>query len=137
MDICKTDEEIELMKLSNLLVTNVLAEMAKLIQPGVTTIMLDRVAEEVIRSHGGIPGFLGYNGYPNTLCTSINCQVVHGIPSDVELKEGDIISVDCGAILNGFYGDCAYTFEVGFVPENVRKLLKVTKECLFIGGEKA
>jgi methionyl aminopeptidase len=137
MDICKTDEEIELMKQSNLLVTNVLAEMAKLIQPGVTTIMLDRVAEEFIRSHGGIPGFLGYNGYPNTLCTSLNSQVVHGIPSNVELKEGDVISVDCGAIMNGFYGDCAYTFEVGKVPENVRKLLKITKECLFIDAEKA
>ena len=137
MDICKTDEEIELMMQSNLLVTNVLAEVAKLIQPGVTTKLLDRVAEEFIRSHGGIPGFLGYNGYPNTLCTSVNSQVVHGIPSDVELKEGDIISVDCGAILKGFYGDCAYTFAVGEISDQDRELLKVTKECLFIGAEKA
>ncbi|HEY4789277.1 MAG TPA: type I methionyl aminopeptidase, partial [Bacteroidales bacterium] len=137
MDICKTDEEIELMKLSNLLVTNSLAEVAKLIQPGVTTKLLDRVAEEYIRSHGGIPGFLGYNGYPNTLCTSVNAQVVHGIPSDAELKDGDIVSVDCGAILNGFYGDCAYTFMVGEVSDSVKKLLKVTRECLFIGAEKA
>jgi len=137
MDICKTDEEIELMKQSNLLVTNVLAEVAKLIKPGVTTKILDRVAEEFIRSHGGIPGFLGYNGYPNTLCTSLNSQVVHGIPSDIELKEGDIISVDCGAVLNGYHGDCAYTFAVGEISDSVRKLLKVTKECLFIGGEKA
>lgn len=137
MDICKTDEEIELMKQSNLLVTNVLAEVAKLIQPGITTKYLDRVAEDFIRAHGGIPGFLGYNGYPNTLCTSLNSQVVHGIPSDIELKEGDIVSVDCGAILNGYYGDCAYTFMVGEVEESVRKLLKVTRECLFIGAEKA
>ena len=137
MDICKTDEEIELMKQSNLLVTRVLAEIAKLIQPGVTTKILDRVAEEYIRSHDGIPGFLGYNGYPNTLCTSINCQVVHGIPSDVELIDGDIISVDCGAILKGYYGDCAYTFTVGDVSEGVLKLLKVTKECLYIGAGKA
>ena len=137
MDICKTDEEIELMKQSNLLVTNVLAEVAKLIQPGITTKYLDRVAEDYIRSHGGIPGFLGYGGYPNTLCTSLNSQVVHGIPSDIELKEGDIVSVDCGAILNGYNGDCAYTFMVGEVHESVRKLLKVTKECLFVGAEKA
>jgi methionyl aminopeptidase len=137
MDISKTDEEVELMKQSNLLVTNVLAEVAKLIQPGISTKFLDRVAEEFIRSHGGIPGFLGYNGYPNTLCTSLNSQVVHGIPSEIELKEGDIISVDCGAILNGYYGDCAYTFMVGEVNESVRKLLEVTKECLFIGAEKA
>lgn len=137
MEICKTDEEIELMKQSNLLVTQVLAEVAKLIQPGATTKVLDRVAEEFIRSHGGVPGFLGYNGYPNTLCTSLNSQVVHGIPSDTLLKEGDIISVDCGAVLNGFHGDCAYTFAVGEVSESVQKLLKVTKECLFIGAEKA
>lgn len=137
MDISKTDEEIELMKQSNLLVTNVLAEVAKLIQPGITTNYLDRVAEDFIRAHGGIPGFLGYNGYPKTLCTSINSQVVHGIPNDTELKDGDVVSVDCGAILNGYYGDCAYTFEVGEVNDTVRKLLKVTKECLFVGAEKA
>lgn len=137
MDICKTDEEIELMVQSNLLVTNALAEIAKLIQPGITTKLLDRVAEEYIRSNNGIPGFLGYNGYPNTLCTSVNCQVVHGIPSDIELKEGDIVSVDCGAVLKGYYGDCAYTFAVGSIPDNVRKLLEITKECLFIGAEKA
>jgi methionyl aminopeptidase len=137
MDTCKTDEEIELMVQSNQLVTDVLAEIAKLIQPGITTKLLDRVAEEYIRSNNGIPGFLGYNGYPNTLCTSINCQVVHGIPSDVELKEGDIVSVDCGAVLKGYYGDCAYTFAVGSIPDHIRKLLEITKECLFIGAEKA
>jgi methionyl aminopeptidase len=137
MNLCKTDEEIELMKLSNRLVTDVLAEMAKIIQPGITTRMLDRVAEEYIRSHKGIPGFLGYGGFPNTLCTSVNSEVVHGIPSDTELVEGDIISVDCGVILNGFYGDCAYTFAVGQINDEVKKLLQVTKECLFIGAGKA
>lgn len=137
MNLCKTDEEVELMKLSNKLVTDVLAEMAKLIQPGVTTKMLDRVAEEFIRSHNGIPGFLGYNGYPSTLCTSVNSEVVHGLPSSIELKEGDIVSVDCGAVLNGYYGDCAYTFAVGQISEEVQRLLNVTKECLFIGAAKA
>lgn len=137
MNLCKTDEEIEIMKLSNRLVTDVLAELAKLIQPGVTTKMLDRVAEEYIRSHKGIPGFLGYSGFPNTLCTSVNSEVVHGIPSDTELIEGDIVSVDCGVILNGYYGDCAYTFAVGQISDDVKKLLRVTKECLFIGAEKA
>jgi methionyl aminopeptidase len=137
MTIIKTDEEIELMKLSNRLVTDTLAELAKLIQPGVTTEYLDRVAEQYIRDHNGIPGFLGYNGYPKTLCTSVNAQVVHGIPSQVALVDGDIISIDCGAIINGWHGDCAYTFEVGEVAQEIRRLLKVTKECLFIGGERA
>jgi len=137
MTITKTDDEVELMKLSNQLVTDTLAEVAKLIQPGVTTEFLDKVAEQFIRDHKGIPGFLGYNKYPKTLCTSINYQVVHGIPSNTTLQDGDIVSVDCGAILNGFYGDCAYTFEVGIVNEQVKELLRVTKECLFIGGNKA
>jgi methionyl aminopeptidase len=137
MTITKTDEEIELMKLSNRLVTDTLAELAKLIQPGITTLFLDRIAEQFIRDNKGIPGFLRYNGYPNTLCTSINSVVVHGIPSDVALTNGDIVSIDCGAILNGFHGDCAFTFEVGEVQEEIKKLLKVTRECLFIGGEKA
>ena len=137
MNLYKTDEEIELMKQSNQLVTRLLAELAKLVQPGITTKMLDRIAEDYIRSHGGIPGFLGYNGYPATLCTSINSQVVHGIPADVELKEGDIISVDCGVVLQGYYGDCAFTFAVGQISDEVKKLLRVTRECLFIGAEKA
>lgn len=137
MVILKTDEEIELMKLSNQLVTDTLAEIAKLIQPGVTTKYLDKIAEQFIRDHHGIPGFLGYGGFPNTLCASLNDQVVHGIPSEIILTEGDIISMDCGALLNNFYGDCAYTFEVGEVSAEVKKLLKVTKECLFIGAEKA
>lgn len=137
MNSCKTDEEIELMKLSNQLVTNTLAEVAKSIRPGVTTKCLDSIAEKFIRQHGGIPGFLGYGGFPATLCTSVNAQVVHGIPSDLVLNDGDIISVDCGAILNGFYGDCAYTFAVGTITEDIQKLLDVTKECLFLGAAKA
>src|SRR5208283_3507589 len=137
MDNCKTDEEIELLKLSNQLVTKTLAEIAKVIQPEVTTKFLDRIAEQFIRDHHGIPGFLGYNGFPATLCTSINCQVVHGIPGEIVIKEGDIISVDCGVILNGFYGDCAFTFAVGLISEEVKRLLRVTKECLFLGAEKA
>jgi methionyl aminopeptidase len=137
MDSCKTEEEIELLKLSNQLVIKTLAEIGKIIQPGLTTKFLDKVAEQFIRDNNGIPGFLGYNGFPATLCTSLNCQVVHGIPGEVELKDGDIISVDCGVILNGFYGDCAYTFAVGKISEDVEKLLRVTKESLFIGAEKA
>lgn len=137
MILSKTDEEIELMKVSNRLVTDTLAEMAKLIQPGVTTKYLDKIAEEFIRDRKGIPGFLGYNGYPGTLCTSVNHQVVHGIPSELTLAEGDIVSLDCGVLLNGYYGDCAYTFEVGKVTDDKRKLLKVTRESLFRGASKA
>jgi methionyl aminopeptidase len=137
MNVIKTDEEIELMQRSNELVTNTLAEVAKLIQPGISTKLLDRVAEQFIRDNNGVPGFLGYNKYPFTLCTSVNSQVVHGLPNEVLLNDGDIVSIDCGVILNGYYGDCAYTFEVGAVSTEVKKLLKVTKECLFIGAEKA
>lgn len=126
-------EEIELLRKSNLLVSKTLAEMAKIIKPGITTEKLDSRAEEFIRDNKGIPGFLGYNGYPKTLCTSINSQVVHGIPSKVELKEGDIVSIDCGVILNGYHGDSAYTFAVGNISEAVYKLLKTTKESLFNG----
>ena len=129
----KTEEEIELMRLSNMLVSETLAEMAKIIRPGISTLQMDKVAEEYLRDHGGVPGFLGYNGFPNTLCTSVNSEVVHGIPSDYRLKDGDIISVDCGVKLNGFYGDSAYTFEVGDVDEATRILLVTTKEALFTG----
>jgi methionyl aminopeptidase len=126
----KTEEEIELIKESSLLVGKTLAEVAKLIKPGVTTLELDKVAEEFIRDNNAIPGFKDYNGFPNTLCTSANASVVHGIPNNKPLLNGDIISVDCGAILNGFYGDVAYTFEVGEVKPEIKKLLQVTKECL-------
>lgn len=137
MIVIKTDQEIELIRQSNQLVLDTLAEMAGLIKPGITTAYLDDVAEKFIRSKGGIPGFLGYNSYPKTLCTSVNSQVVHGIPSDYVLKDGDIISIDCGTILNGFYGDSAYTFAVGNVDPQVLRLMQVTKDCLFRGLQKA
>jgi len=133
----KTAEEIELLRESNLLVSKAIAEVAKRIAPGVTTLELDRIAEEFIRDQNAIPGFLGYKGYPKTLCTSVNQQVVHGIPSEYVLKEGDIVSVDCGVLYQGYYGDSAYTFAVGEVPERVRLLLKVTKESLYKGIEHA
>ena len=133
----KTAEEIELIRQSSTLVSKTLAEMAKLIQPGVTTLYLDRIAEEYIRDHHAVPGFKGYRGYPNTLCTSVNNQVVHGIPSNYLLKEGDIVSIDCGVLLNAYYGDSAYTFCVGEVNEEVNKLLNITKESLFKGIENA
>ena len=114
-----------------------LAEVGKHIKPGVTTLELDRIAEEFIRSHGAVPGFLGYGGFPTTLCVSVNQQVVHGIPSNYALQEGDIVSVDCGTILKGFYGDSAYTFGVGEISEQNQQLLTVTKEALLKGVEQA
>jgi len=133
----KTEEEIELLRRSNQLVSKTLAEVGKLIKPGVTTLRLDQRAEEFIRDNGGKPGFLGYKNYPKTLCTSVNSQVVHGIPSSYELKEGDIVSIDCGVLLNGYYGDSAYTFAIGKIDDDVKKLIKVTKESLFKGIEVA
>ncbi len=133
----KTQEEVELLRENNLLVSATLAEVGKHIRPGVTTLELDRIAEEFIRSHGAVPGFLGYGGFPNTLCVSVNENVVHGIPSNYALKEGDIVSVDCGTILKGFYGDSAYTFGVGEIAPEVEQLLRVTKESLYKGVEKA
>jgi methionyl aminopeptidase len=133
----KSNEELELLSASNLLVSRTLGVLAGEIRPGITTLELDRLAEEYIRDHKGIPAFLGYNGFPKTLCTSVNSEVVHGIPSSYVLKDGDIISIDCGVKMNGFFGDSAYTFEVGEVDEGVKKLLKTTKESLFKGIEKA
>lgn len=133
----KTDEEIELIRQSSILVGKTLAQVAELIQPGVTTLELDRRAEEFIRDHGGIPAFLGYSGFPNTLCMSPNSQVVHGIPNNDPLKDGDIVSVDCGVLMNGFFGDSAYTFCVGEVAEETRRLLEVTKESLYLGIEQS
>jgi len=124
--------------LSNQLVSETLAELANYIRPGVSTEKLDQIAETFIRDHGAVPGFLGYQGYPKTLCTSVNSEVVHGIPSEkVILKEGDQLSVDCGVVMNKFYGDTAFSFEVGTVKEEVRRLLKVTRECLEKGVEQA
>ena len=133
----KTDEEIELMRVSNLLVAKALGEVAKAIQPGVSTLELDKIAESFIRDNGGIPAFLNYQGFPNTLCTSVNEHVVHGIPNADALREGDIVSVDCGVLLNEFYGDSAYTFAIGEVKPEVRALLSATKEALYNGIEQA
>ena len=131
----KTGEEIERIKKSSLLVGKTLAEVAKIIKPGVTTLELDKVAEEFIRDHRAVPGFLGYNGFPNSLCTSVNSEVVHGIPNNKPLKNGDIVSVDCGVLMDDFYGDSAYTFEVGVVSIEVKNLIEVTKECLNLAIE--
>jgi len=129
----KTLEEIEIMRESALIVSKTLGILAKEVKPGVTTLQLDKMAEEYIRSEGAIPGFLGLYDFPNTLCMSPNAQVVHGFPTDVPLVEGDIISIDCGALKNGFYGDHAYTFEVGEVAPETKKLLEVTKQSLYEG----
>lgn len=142
MIFLKTDEEIELLRQANLLVGKTLAELAKIIQPGVTTRQLDKVADTFIRDHGAEPTFLGfpnpYGGpFPASICTSVNDQVVHGIPNDNPLEEGDIVSVDCGTLLNGFNGDSCYTFCVGEVRPEVMQLLKTTKESLYKGIEQA
>ncbi len=131
----KSLEEIELMRESAQIVSKTLGMLAKEIKPGVTTIYLDQLAESFIRDHRAEPGFLGLYDFPNTLCVSPNEQVVHGIPNDQPLLEGDILSVDCGALKNGFYGDHAYTFEIGEVTEAKKKLLEVTKKSLYIGIE--
>lgn len=133
MIIPKSREEIELMRESALIVSKTLGILAPEIKPGVTTLELDKMAEEFIRDNGAEPGFLGLYDFPNSLCMSPNSQVVHGIPNKNPLQEGDIISIDCGAKKNGFYGDHAYTFEVGEVAPEVKKLLKVTKESLYVG----
>lgn len=129
----KTLEEIELLRESALIVSRTLGILAKEVKPGVSTLQLDKMAEEYIRSEGAIPGFLGLYDFPNTLCMSPNAQVVHGIPNNKPLLEGDIISIDCGAVKNGFYGDHAYTFEVGEVAAETKKLLEVTKQSLYEG----
>lgn len=133
----KTDEEIELIRESALLVSKTLAEVGRLVKPGVKTIELDRVAEAFIRDHKGVPAFLNYNGFPYSLCISTNERVVHGFPGDDELKEGDIISIDCGVVMNNFVGDSAFTFAVGEIDPLVRQLLDVTRESLYRGIEKA
>jgi len=133
----KTNEEIELIRESSLLVGRTLAEVARYIRPGIKTIELDKLAEQFIRDHGAKPGFLGYNGFPFTLCISVNEQVVHGFPGQRELQEGDIVSVDCGVLKNDFYGDSAYTFAIGDVKEEVLMLMKRTKESLYKGIEMA
>jgi methionyl aminopeptidase len=133
----KTDEEVGLLRESNMLVSRTLAEVAAIIKPGITTLSLDRIAEAFIRDNGATPAFKGYGGFPNTLCTSVNDEVVHGIPSDYVLREGDILSVDCGVILNGWYGDSAYTFAVGEISEEVQRLLDYTRASLEEGVKAA
>ena len=126
----KTYSEIELIRESANLVVQTHAMLAKLIKPGINSLYLDKVAEEFIRDNGGKPGFKGYNNFPFTLCVSPDDQVVHGLPSDEEIKSGTILSIDCGVLMNGFYGDCAYSFAVGELSDEKRKLLDVTKESL-------
>ncbi len=133
----KSSEDIEKIRESSLLVSKTLAEVAKVIREGLKTIELDKLAETFIRDHGGVPAFLNYNGFPYSLCISLNNQVVHGFPGDYVIKDGDIVSVDCGVILNKFFGDSAYTFPIGNVEAETLKLLQVTKECLNLGIEKA
>ncbi len=133
----KSAEEIELIRESSLLVGKTLAEVAKIIRPGITPLELDRRAEEFIKDSNAIPAFKGYGDFPNSLCISLNEVVVHGIPNNKPLEDGDIVSVDCGVLKNGYYGDSAYTFEVGEVKEEIKHLLRVTKESLYKGIEKA
>ncbi len=134
----KSDEQIELIRESSLLVGKTLAEVAKMIKPGINPIELDKRAEEFIRDNQAIPAFKGYGGsFPNSLCLSVNDVVVHGIPAKEVLRDGDVISVDCGVLKNGYYGDSAYTFEIGEVAPEVSQLLKVTKESLYKAIEKA
>ena len=142
MIFLKTDDEIELLRQSNLLVGKTLGEVAKYIKPGVTTGFLDKIAEEFIRDHGAIPTFKGFPNpygppFPGSICASVNEVVVHGVPGDTVLKDGDIISVDCGTMMNGYAGDSAYTFCVGEVSEEVKQLLRTTKEALYLGIEQA
>ena len=142
MIFLKTDDEIELLRAANLLVGQTLAELAKIIKPGVTTKQMDEVAETFIRDNGAVPTFKGfpnpYGGpFPASICTSVNDVVVHGIPNDEPLKDGDIVSVDCGTLLNGYNGDSCYTFCVGEVSDEVKQLLRTTKESLYKGIEQA
>ncbi len=136
MDI-KSEENIKILRENALIVSRTLAEVAKYIEPGIQTIELDRIAEDFLAEEGAIPGFKGYNGFPNTLCISINDEIVHGIPGERVLKNGDIVSIDCGSIKNGFYGDSAYTFAVGDVAPELLRLLRRTRESLFLAIENA
>lgn len=129
----KTEEEISILRENALMVSKTLAEVGRHVEPGITTKELDVIAEKFIRSMGAVPGFLGYEGFPATLCTSVNDTVVHGFPSDYRLKEGDIVSIDCGTVYRGFYGDSAYTFPVGKVSAGTQALLDATKASLYEG----
>ena len=137
MIIYKTTEEIELMRQAALVVSRTLGKIAEIIGPGTTGKQLDELAESYILSQGAVPGFKGLYGCPSTVLVSVNEQVVHGLPSEIPFKEGDIVSVDCGAVLNGYYGDHAYTFEIGQVKPEHKRLIDITKECLYLGIEAA
>jgi methionyl aminopeptidase len=133
----KTPAEIELMRQSALLVSQTLSQVAAVLRPGITTLSIDKMVGEIIRGHGAVPSFLNYHGYPFNSCISVNDVVVHGFPTNNELKEGDIVSVDIGVYKNGYHGDHAYTFAIGFPGEEVAQLIKITKESLYKGIEKA
>ena len=135
MSLIKTSEEIELIRESAQLVSKTLGMLASEIKPGINTLYLDNLAESFIRDHKGVPGFLGLYDFPNTLCISPNSQVVHGIPNKEIIKEGDILSIDCGVLKNGYYGDHAFTFTVGEVDEEILHLLETTKQSLYVGIE--
>ena len=135
--VLKTPDEINAIRKSSLLVGKALAEIAKIVEPGVTTLQLDRVADSFIRDHGAYPGFLGYHDFPNSICASVNQAVVHGIPNAQPLKEGDIVSIDIGVLWEGFWGDSAFTFAVGQISNDLQKLLDVTRMCLELGVEQA
>ncbi len=133
----KTEEEIAFIRESSLILGKALAEAAKILKPGITGLEVDTQIETFIKDHGAVPSFKNYRGYPYSICCSINDAVVHGFPTADALKDGDVVSVDCGVYLNGFHSDSAYTFAIGEVPAKVAKLMKVTKECLFRGIENA
>ena len=135
MSLIKTSEEIELIRESAQLVSKTLGMLASEIKPGINTLYLDNLAESFIRDHKGVPGFLGLYDFPNTLCISPNSQVVHGIPNKEIIKEGEILSIDCGVLKNGYYGDHAYTFTVGEVDKEILELLETTKQSLYVGIE--
>ncbi|MBB3870054.1 type I methionyl aminopeptidase [Geobacillus sp. NFOSA3] len=137
MIICKTPREIEIMREAGKIVALTRQELEKHIRPGITTKELDAIAEAVIRKHGAIPSFKGYNGFPGSICASVNEELVHGIPGDRVLKEGDIISIDVGAQYNGYHADSAWTYPVGEIAEETKKLLEVTEKSLYIGLEEA
>lgn len=133
----KTEEEIAIIKESSLILGKTQAEVAKILKPGITGMEIDKLVETYIRDHQGVPSFKNYRGFPFSICYSVNDAIVHGFPSDAPLKDGDIVSVDCGVLYNGFHSDSAYTFAIGEISPKVAKLMKVTKECLYKGIEQA
>lgn len=133
MIISKTERELNIMREAGKIVALTHQELQKYIQPGITTLELDKIADRIIRSYGAIPSFKGYNGFPGSICTSVNEELIHGIPGDRKLKSGDIISIDIGANYNGYHGDSAWTYPVGTISEETKRLLEVTEEALYKG----